>query len=100
MKEIREVLAWLLVVIILLSLIYIGICSFRGAARGVVIGTVVFWIAVTLIFPVLGTKTNEEYVEELRMKKQRKEEKARRKEEKRRQREIENSPTAAGKPFP
>ena len=100
MKEIRINIVIVLLFIFLLSTIMWIVGIYNGEKHISSILYLISFISGNLCILVWPQNTNEEYVEELRMKKQKREEKARKKEEKRRQREIQNSPTAAGKPFP
>lgn len=99
MKEIRTKIAIVLLFIFIFSTIawIVGIYN-HGDTQILAILYLTSIISGALFFIIAPPRTKEDWIR-IEQKRKEKEEKARLKEEKRRQREIENSPTAAGKPF-
>jgi len=99
MKEIRINIATALFFIFIFSTIawIVGIYN-HGDTQILAILYLTSIISGALFFIIAPPRTKEDWIR-IEQKRKEKEEKARLKEEKRRQKEIENSPTAAGKPF-
>ena len=97
MKEIRINIAIALFFIFIFSIIALIVGLYNhGDTQILTILYLTTIISGTLCGIIAPPRTKED----CKIEKQKREEKARKKEEKRRQREIQNSPTAAGKPFP